>query len=49
MEAESVNAEQVRVDLQEATRQLTDAKDQIQLLDKKYNKAKKLIKEFQHR
>lgn len=35
--------------LEQAKHELQAAKDQATLLDKKYNKAKKLIKEFQQR
>ncbi|XP_002122996.2 uncharacterized protein LOC100179135 isoform X1 [Ciona intestinalis] len=36
-------------DLQKTQSELENAKEQVALLDKKYNKAKKLIKEFQQR
>nr|XP_018668831.1 neurabin-2 isoform X3 [Ciona intestinalis] len=36
-------------DLQKTQSELENAKEQVSLLDKKYNKAKKLIKEFQQR
>ena len=41
--------ESTRLDLEKMKNDLNEAKDQLQVLDKKYNKAKRLIKEFQER
>jgi len=41
--------ENTRLDLEKMKNDLNEAKDQLQMLDKKYNKAKRLIKEFQER
>ena len=40
---------EVETNLEKTKEELQQARDQVTLLDKKYNKAKKLIKEFQQR